>query len=63
MINDSVEQKLALMQEKKASLARLSLNSMTKEEIMAQKVSETGECPFVMLMLDPQAEELANLFS
>jgi SNF2 family DNA or RNA helicase len=39
MINDSVEQKLALMQEKKASLARLSLNSMTKEEIMAQKVS------------------------
>ncbi|KAK4684735.1 hypothetical protein P7C73_g5428, partial [Tremellales sp. Uapishka_1] len=38
MISDSVEQKLDLIQKKKANLATLSLKNMSRKEIMAQKV-------------------------
>lgn len=39
MINNSVEQKLHALQLKKANLAQISLNKLSRKELMAQKVS------------------------
>jgi SWI/SNF-related matrix-associated actin-dependent regulator of chromatin subfamily A3 len=38
MISDSIEEKLDEIQKKKAGLAQLSLKSMTRKELMDQKV-------------------------
>lgn len=38
MINDSIEMKLDEMQKKKASLANLSLNKLSRKELLARKV-------------------------
>lgn len=38
MINNSVEQKLHALQLKKANLAQISLNKLSRKDLMAQKV-------------------------
>lgn len=42
MIKDSVEEKLHTMQLKKASLANISINKLSRRELMAQKVGQAG---------------------
>ena len=46
MINNSVEQKLHALQQKKANLAQISLNKLSRKDLMAQKV-----CPSSFFVL------------
>ena len=41
MINNSIEQKLDKIQQKKANLAQLSLKNMSRKELMEKKVSRS----------------------
>lgn len=54
MINDSVEQKLHALQKKKANLANISINKLSRKELMAQKVRPS------LLVLSVQTKEGAN---
>jgi len=43
MINNSVEQRLHKLQQKKANLAQISLNKLSRKDLMAQKAEELAE--------------------
>jgi SNF2 family DNA or RNA helicase len=43
MINNSVEQRLDALQKKKANLAQISLNKLSRKDLMEQKAEELAE--------------------
>ena len=60
---DSVELNIQKMQERKAQLAEMGLNKMSKAEIMARRVSLASRTsPYDGRRADFQAEDLADIF-
>jgi hypothetical protein len=56
IVEDSVEIHIQKMQERKAQLAEMGLNKMSRAEIMAQRV-----CLFLLTLQEPAASDLHDV--